>query len=246
DDASGFADIFVKLVGDGDPVRLTTDPAPDFAPAWSPDGRRLAFVRWPFDASMPDIVVMPALRGTQRHVASLLVAVPLLDHPGTNLLSWTPDSRWLSVGAEIDGQRGLWLVEVDGPGRRRLTQPTAGQFDRSPVVSADGTRVAFIRVGPNTRSDLLVQALGPDFTPRGEPRLVKDAWPSLVTSVAWGADQASLVLGVGASMGMSRLEHLQLLPDRLTPAGPSDVLPFGDQATGLDVAPSGRVVYVRR
>jgi len=39
-------DIYVKLIGTaGPPLRLTSNPAPDFSPAWSPDGRFVAFLR---------------------------------------------------------------------------------------------------------------------------------------------------------------------------------------------------------
>ncbi len=38
-------DIYVTLVGSTDVRRLTTDPADDYAPSWSPDGRRIAFLR---------------------------------------------------------------------------------------------------------------------------------------------------------------------------------------------------------
>lgn len=38
-------DIYVKLVGASETQRLTTDPAPDFAPTWSHDGRQIAYVR---------------------------------------------------------------------------------------------------------------------------------------------------------------------------------------------------------
>jgi dipeptidyl aminopeptidase/acylaminoacyl peptidase len=38
-------DIYIKLVGPGEPVRLTTAPERDVAPSWSPDGRQIAFLR---------------------------------------------------------------------------------------------------------------------------------------------------------------------------------------------------------
>ena len=39
-------DIYVKLAGPGEPVRLTTSSARDESPAWSPDGRFIAFIRF--------------------------------------------------------------------------------------------------------------------------------------------------------------------------------------------------------
>ena len=38
-------DIYVKLIGPGPPLRLTTNPAMDHSTAWSPDGRFIAFLR---------------------------------------------------------------------------------------------------------------------------------------------------------------------------------------------------------
>ncbi len=38
-------DIYLKLIDAGEPLRLTTDAAPDFSPVWSPDGRYIAFAR---------------------------------------------------------------------------------------------------------------------------------------------------------------------------------------------------------
>ena len=56
-------DVYIKLVGPGNPLRLTTDPASDRSPAWSPDGRSIAFMR--YARSKPGaLMLMPALGGT--------------------------------------------------------------------------------------------------------------------------------------------------------------------------------------
>ena len=61
-------DIYVKLVGPGPPLRLTTDPAGTDS-AWSPDGRLIAFER--FEAGIVEVFVIPALGGAERMVATL-------------------------------------------------------------------------------------------------------------------------------------------------------------------------------
>ena len=48
----GFYQIFVKAIGgDAPPVQLTTDPSHKTQPAFSPDGARVAFTVWSYDAT---------------------------------------------------------------------------------------------------------------------------------------------------------------------------------------------------
>jgi Tol biopolymer transport system component/DNA-binding winged helix-turn-helix (wHTH) protein len=239
-------DIYVKLVGDGEPLRVSHDPRHEVAPAWSPDGRRLAFLRIPLGPGPWDLVVKPALGGAERLVASLQPFGPPIDHRGGTWMSWTPDSRYLAIGGVIDEQAGVWLVEVDDPGRRRLTDSRPGRVDRSPMVSTDGRRVAFISAGPEARGTLFVMALGDELEAVGSAQEIVDPSPRYVGSVAWGADHTSLVYAVASHMGMSSLEMVRLDSDRLRAAGRPELLPIGEQATGLGVAPSGRLVYVRQ
>ena len=66
-------DIYIKLVGPGEPRPITTHPARDDSPAWSPDGLRIAFLRWTAqNDSDVDIMVVPALGNAAEHrVASV-------------------------------------------------------------------------------------------------------------------------------------------------------------------------------
>jgi eukaryotic-like serine/threonine-protein kinase len=59
-------DIWVKLIGPGAPLRLTTDAAADISPAWSRDERSIAFGR--INGDRLAVLVVPALGGPERQV----------------------------------------------------------------------------------------------------------------------------------------------------------------------------------
>jgi Tol biopolymer transport system component len=141
-------DIYVRLVDGGSVLRLTTDAAPDFAPAWSPDSRRLAFLRG------NAVYIIPALGGIERK----LVQFPQgrISPPGTFPLydvriSWSPDGKLLAFGgANSNGPSVIWIVPTEGGEPRPVTtadpRSGGGQVgDSSPVFSPDGTEIAFIR-----------------------------------------------------------------------------------------------------
>ena len=86
-------DIYLKLIGSGPPFRLTTNPAADVSPAWSPDGRTIAFLRRS-EGDRNELLLIPALGGPERKVAETLQARLEL---ALRSLAWSPDGLWLAV-----------------------------------------------------------------------------------------------------------------------------------------------------
>lgn len=93
-------------------------------PSWSPDGRRIVFVR---DG---DIFAMDR-RG--RNVRQLTDTSASEADP-----TWSPDGRYVLFASDLD----LFVMDADGSNRRRLTQ-TPAQEDVNPVWSRDGSRIAW-------------------------------------------------------------------------------------------------------
>ena len=165
-------DIYVKLIGPGDRLRLTTDPDKDHNAAWAPDGQHIAFLRGDPAREKAEVFLVPAFGGQERKLAE--TRIPAFGAMGT-CLDWSPDSRWLAVcdADESDVTLSLFLLSVDSVERRRLTSPLegSGQGDLNPAFSPDGGMLAFTRYGSGGLvSDLYLLDLGDDLTPIGEPR----------------------------------------------------------------------------
>jgi Tol biopolymer transport system component/DNA-binding winged helix-turn-helix (wHTH) protein len=180
------SDIYVMLIGSGRPLRLTTDPAIDLAPAWSPDGKTIAFVRR--EGNQLKYVVMPSLGGPEREIAQLLEQhYPNSLFINPPLASWSPDGRWLvaSGRGSADRPSALWLISVETGEKRQLTLPPATYWgDLSGAFSPDGRIVAFCRSDGVQAGDLYVLPLAADFTPQGNPqRLTKDGRP--IAGISW-------------------------------------------------------------
>lgn len=125
-------DIYKQRIDGSDRVRLTSDPAADQQPAWSRDGKTIAFVR------NEALFAVPAIGGRERRITS---------SAGSGV-SWSPDSQTIAFSDRVsaDGSLAIFLIAVDSGQRRQLTSPpSSGQDDLWPTFSPDGRAVAFIR-----------------------------------------------------------------------------------------------------
>ena len=134
----GPADIYVKLVDEGEPLQLTHGPADDQGPTWSHDGTKVAFSRRQPDGTC-GVMEVSALGGPERR---LTVAAPgPMGGCGFRPLDYSPDGRFLVMR---DG-KGLSLLSLDTGEKTELTSPPDPENDRAPAFSPDGSRVAFVR-----------------------------------------------------------------------------------------------------
>jgi Tol biopolymer transport system component/DNA-binding winged helix-turn-helix (wHTH) protein len=187
------SDIYVTQVSTGVPLELTrATQGRDSDPVWSPDGERIAFLRH-FDQSRFDVVVVPALGGTERTVASARSYWISVD--GYPMLAWTPDGRGLLYTTEVQGSDdarsyAFHLLDLEsGAVRLWPLARDARDYDTSPAFSPDGRRFAFTRYHFGERlPTLMVQSLGRGYAPDGPPAPVPGVAPAMVHSLAWSTD----------------------------------------------------------
>ncbi|MCX8517433.1 MAG: Tol-Pal system beta propeller repeat protein TolB [Rhodoferax sp.] len=119
--------------GEG-PQSALASSEPIISPAWSPNGRQLAYVS--FEARKPTIYVHEIATGKRRLVANF---------KGSNSApAWSPDGKTLAVTLSRDGGSQLNLLDASVPGSepRRIAQSNA--IDTEPVFTADGKSIYFV------------------------------------------------------------------------------------------------------
>jgi Tol biopolymer transport system component len=186
-------DIYVKLIGSETRQRLTTNPAADQWPAWSPDGRWIAFLR-DLSGGRFAVVLVPPMPGPERILTEGYLTLPNVEGP---YLSWSPDSRWLAIAScakpDPKGAVVLWLISLESNEKRKITFPPEGCEDSCPAFSPDGHTLAFFRwPAYGGKSDLYLLDLSSDLKPKGDPKCIA-VGKGICASPTWTADGRSLV-----------------------------------------------------
>ena len=106
------------------------------APEWSPDGRRIAFVRRRTGAS-PAVAIADANGGNERVLLEANAT-----YIGFGQFSWSPDGAQLAVERSMGGVSGeIWIVPADGGAARRVWEDAPEVFSHSPVFTPDGSGI---------------------------------------------------------------------------------------------------------
>lgn len=176
--SDGSWDLFVRLAEGGSTAAFVEGPGNDRAPAWSPDGGEIAWLRMDAGSASCEVLRAAYPSGRPRHVARC--------PPGTERhLAWSPDSRWLASAARDPdhGRYRIWTLSLATGEYRFVTDPPATSIgDYSVAISRDSAQVAFVRGYTLWSEDLFVQPVA-----GGEPfRLTSDGMA--ISSVGYSPD----------------------------------------------------------
>jgi len=221
-------DVYVQQVDGDQPLRLTTDPAEDGGPVWSPDGTELFFIR--NAGPHATIYLTRPVPNAARRVMDFVPSMFPIQMWFTTV-SWLPDGKRLAIAERTpDGKDNrISIVSLDRDEKQTvLSAPLATGLFLFPAVSPDGTAIAFARCRDifADRCTINVAALG-----RHQPTARADVLVALndsVRGVAWSRDGRSILYGsliAGSRSFLWRVSRTGGEPVRLDMAGDNAAYP---------------------
>lgn len=201
-------DIYVMDAEGSNVVRLTDDPASEYQPVWSPDGRRIAFARSLGDPQLSHPVIFTmAPDGTEvRQISSA-------DGGSDFWPSWSPDGTQVVFAAIRRENWGIWVVDADGSNENQIFGGVGTGYVNNPVWSPDGSLIAFVgnpSIDDYSPEDALyvMRPNGTDVTPIADAPGI-----GVAGDIAWQPIQAPAeTVGPTPSMPPSNAEVVGTFP----------------------------------
>ena len=218
--------LYVKMIGSGRPIQLTSDVQPDFVPAWSPDGGTIAFGRLlhanhdfglhGYLRQFNAIYLIPPLGGTERKLAEGYFR-------GT--MSWSPDGTYLAVAGQDSPKNpySVYLIAKEDGEEIRLTRPPNVKVaDQDPQFSLDGRTLLFTRCRGPYACALYLLELTAGYRRLPEPRLIREE-NGAIFGAAWTPKGKGIVYALSDADSNPKLMRIRGLsgarPEHLTYAG---------------------------
>ena len=133
---SQSSDIYLINVGGSQPTQLTDTPhAREDAPAWSPNGNKIAFTS---DRNGKSSIYTINVNGFQ--LTELTKRAGNFSFP-----AWSPDGKHIALVYSPSSQlSGIYLLDADGTSLKRLSAKQ--KIDSQPAWSPNGSAIAFVSV----------------------------------------------------------------------------------------------------
>jgi dipeptidyl aminopeptidase/acylaminoacyl peptidase len=139
-------DVYVIPIAGGTPRRVAEFPGNEGDLAWSPDGRRLAFVAAPGRTQSDRVFVVPVAGGTPENILGDWKYEP-------QSIDWLANGSILMTAA-IGGRTAVFRVD---PASKRLTEIVSGRRRINGVTTdARGTKIAFVATDMTHPTELFV------------------------------------------------------------------------------------------
>ena len=166
-------DIWTLSVKDGSLTQITNDPAKEFYPRWSPDGKTIMYVMW---KDLLSFWLISAEGGVPRKI---------IEPVGMCLPFWSPDGKWILYALD----EKIHLFNLNDKREREMIPPweiVGGFFSWSP----DGRKMLFFQPSYDYKYGLKVVSAfgGPPFDPVMHLNLY--AW-----SLDWSDDNKIITKG---------------------------------------------------
>jgi Tol biopolymer transport system component len=231
---SGFSIAVKPVESTGAPLSLTDGSAEDWGPAWSPDGRRIAFRRKAHDwgiyyvdsAGGPANLVAPIARQLQETLPQM---------------SWSHDGKWIAA-PDRDGSRGtqIHLFGVRSGEKRAITSNYAGT-DHAPAFSPDGKSLAYAScVGAVQPCDIYLVDLDRNLVPKAQRKITDTGM--YIRGITWAPNGRELVY----SAGKTASQETYLWRVSVDPPGLSERIEIaGPRARHPAMATGGLLAYTR-
>ncbi|MFQ5696034.1 MAG: S9 family peptidase, partial [Terriglobia bacterium] len=139
-------DVWTVSTSGGEPNRLTTNPAWDGSPQYSPDGKSIAYLameRAGFEADRTRLVLYERATGERRELT------PEFPNSVSDFV-WAPDSQSLYFISSVNARHPLHQVSLaDG----RIRKVVDG-YNSAPTISPDGTTLVFTQQAMNRPAEV--------------------------------------------------------------------------------------------
>jgi Tol biopolymer transport system component len=168
-------DIYTMRLGSDEPFRMTTHPAHDLSPAWSPDGRVIAFIRQ-LNSRHGELLLIPAGGGPEHKIVDLNDK-EFQESPGRLVsLAWSPDGAAIAASDRQPGDASERIYLFSRTGEMRpLTSPAAPLADHTPAFSSDGRVLAFTRLPGYSTAEIYTLPLDASLHVAGNARRATNA-----------------------------------------------------------------------